>query len=319
MTHRRAACALAASLVLLCRAPEARAWGYVAHRMVVEEAAREVPEPLRGWLAARAARLSDLSLEPDTVLKSADPDEAPRHFFDLDDLPGGAARTGDLPGDLAAARGRFGAARLARSGVLPWWIADRAAALEAAMKGGDGEAILVLAGHLSHYAADLHQPLHLTRNFDGQMTGNDGVHAAFERFLIERSPESFRPRPVDGAPPSRRIEDPARWAIARAAEIFPSARTVLDADTEATRALKKDGADYYRELDLRAGPTARRLLAQAARATAELWTSAWIGAGRPDTAGWRAPARSPGAVRPSREGPREAGEASEGVKRPRRE
>lgn len=285
-THRRLAAALALSIVLAAYARQARAWGYIAHRMVVEEAARQVPEPLRAFLVARSARLSDLSLEPDIVLKSADPDEARRHFLELDVLVDDPGRVSDIPGDFQAARRRFGAAKLDRAGVLPWWIADRAAALEKAMKGRDGDTVLTLAGHLSHYAADLHQPLHLTHNFDGQESGNDGVHTAFERFLIERRRESLRPPAADAAPPLR-IDDPARWAIARAAEVYPSARTVLEADTAATRALKKEGADYYRVLDRRVGPLAGRLLAQAARATAELWTSAWIGAGRPDPAGWR--------------------------------
>jgi len=156
------------------------------------------------------------------------------------------------------------------------------------MRGTDGDAVLALAGHLSHYVADLHQPLHLTHNFDGQETGNQGVHASFERFLIERRPSSFRPDPsAASAPPGAPIEDPARWAMGRAAEVFPSVRAVLDADTAAARAGQRNGDDYYRELGRLAGPLARRLLAQSARATAEIWTSAWIGAGRPDPARWR--------------------------------
>jgi len=285
------------SLSLCAAAREARAWGYIAHRMVAEEAARQAPEPLRAFLVAHLARLSDLSLEPDTILKPADPEEPPRHFCELDALLGDPARVASLPGDLESARRRFGGARLTRAGILPWWIADRTRALRTAMSGADGEAVLVLAGHLSHYAADLHQPLHLTRNFDGQKTGNDGIHAAFDRFLIERRPESYRPHPPEGNARLAGIEDPARWAFARAAEVFPSVRTVLEADTQASRAGPRSGPEYDRVLERLAGPLARRLLAQAARATAELWTSAWIGAGRPDPASWRLSGAAPPAPR----------------------
>lgn len=275
---------------------------------------RDVPEPLRTFFVAHTGHLSDLSLEPDTVLKPADPDEGPRHFVELDVLLEDPVRARDLPGDLEAARRRFGPARLAKAGILPWWIADRTAALSRAMREGDAERVLVLAAHLSHYAADLHQPLHLTRNYDGQETGNDGIHAAFERFLIERRRESFRPA-AGPAEPLRRIDDPATWALGRAADVFPSAREVLEADTEATLAVKKEGADYYRELDRRAGPLARRLLAQSARATAALWISAWIDAGRPQPSGWRAPAPAPRDRRALPRAPRSAG----GVPRRRRE
>ena len=290
--RRVVAMVLLAVAVARVSARDARGWGFVAHRLVVEAAARDVPEPLRGFFAPHAARLSDLSLEPDTVLKPSDPDESARHFIELDSLLDDPADARGLPADFAAARERFGAARLARAGVLAWWIADRAAALTRAMREGDGEAVLVLSGHLSHYVADLHQPLHLTHNFDGQETGNDGVHSAFERFLVERRRDSFRPSPA-GTQPPRPLGDPARWALTRAAEVFPSAREVLDADTEATLAVKKQGADYYRALDRRAGPLARRLLEQSSRATTALWVSSWIDAGRPDPRRWRAPAVRP--------------------------
>ena len=198
---RIAAGALVAALVLGRGAPEARAWGYIAHRLVVEDAAAAVPEPLRSFFASRTGRLSDLSLEPDTVLKPADSEEGSHHFFNLDLLVENPTLARDMPGDLEAARRRYGTERLARAGILPWWIADRTAALARAMRDGDGEAVLVLSGHLSHYAADLHQPLHLTRNFDGLETHNDGIHMAFERFLIEKRRDAFRPSTRDGEPP----------------------------------------------------------------------------------------------------------------------
>jgi hypothetical protein len=263
----------------------------VAHRLSVEAAVGYLPDPLRAFFSGREAALSDLSLEPDTRLKASDPDEARRHFFEMDALlRPDPTRVAGVPHDLDAARRKFGDAALRRAGILPWWIAAVAADLSRAMRAGDAAEIVKRAAYLSHYVADLHQPLHLTRNFDGQKTGEDGIHMAFERFMIERRRESFRP-PPGPVELLRRIEDPAGWALGRAASVFGSVEPLLEADREAVAAAKAKGTDYYRELDARAAPLARRLLEQSARATAALWISAWIDAGRPDPSGWREPGK----------------------------
>ncbi len=43
---------------------------------------------------------------------------------------------------------------------------------------------LVLAGVLGHYVGDLAQPLHLTENFDGQLSSQKGVHSFFEDKMV---------------------------------------------------------------------------------------------------------------------------------------
>jgi hypothetical protein len=44
---------------------------------------------------------------------------------------------------------------------------------------------LLLAGLIGHYVGDLTQPLHVTENFDGQATGQRGVHAYFEEEVVD--------------------------------------------------------------------------------------------------------------------------------------
>ena len=40
-------------------------------------------------------------------------------------------------------------------------------------------------GVLSHYVGDISQPLHVSENYDGQMTGNKGIHQFFETTIIK--------------------------------------------------------------------------------------------------------------------------------------
>lgn len=44
---------------------------------------------------------------------------------------------------------------------------------------------LVHVGTMGHYVGDLAQPLHVTENYDGQMTDQKGVHAWFEDELVD--------------------------------------------------------------------------------------------------------------------------------------
>ena len=44
---------------------------------------------------------------------------------------------------------------------------------------------LVLAGTLGHYVGDLGQPMHVTENYDGQLTGQKGLHSFFEEDLVD--------------------------------------------------------------------------------------------------------------------------------------
>jgi hypothetical protein len=44
---------------------------------------------------------------------------------------------------------------------------------------------LIAAGTMGHYVADLAQPLHVTENYDGQMTDQKGIHAHFEDTMVD--------------------------------------------------------------------------------------------------------------------------------------
>jgi hypothetical protein len=269
----------------LATVPPSLGWGYSAHRIVTGAAVDAVPGSLGGFLRAHRDALVELSLAPDTVAKEQDPEEKPRHFIDLDKYVGDPSRPGGMPGDLTGARGRYGAKALATQGELPWWIGECAVRLRAAMGSRNGAAVEREAGYLAHYVADLHQPLHLTSNFDGQQTGNDGIHFAYERFMIERRPAEYRKLRAS-MEPCPAPDMAARWAIERAGEIWPGIERILAADREATHAMRREGADYYAELGARLGGEARGEMARAAGAVAGLWVSAWEAAGRPDPARW---------------------------------
>ena len=44
---------------------------------------------------------------------------------------------------------------------------------------------LVVAGTMGHYVGDMSQPLHCTENYDGQLTGQKGLHAFYEDKVVD--------------------------------------------------------------------------------------------------------------------------------------
>ena len=96
------------------------------------------------------------------------------------------------------------------------------------MKRGDADAIFTAAGDLAHFAADLHMPLHVTKNYNGQLTGNKGIHKMLEVGLAKRYASFYaeevakdRTEPAYLADPQDRLFD---WLIAAAPRCAHSGR-----------------------------------------------------------------------------------------------
>ncbi|HKY32511.1 MAG TPA: S1/P1 nuclease [Candidatus Polarisedimenticolia bacterium] len=263
-----------------CAAP-AFGWGYVGHRIVAESAAAALPAPLGAFYSGAARRLSAASIEPDSVLRDRDGEqESANHFLNLDLL--GAPPFDGIPAGEKEALLSFGRDRLQRAGRLPWRVAELHDRLREAFAARDWKEAVRLSGWLSHYVADAHQPLHSTSNHDGQKTGNAGIHAAFESDMIDRGRAVYRGRaalPAGFGP--RRIEDPARFVLQVLAGSHGQVEAVLKADSKAVLLVKKQGKEYLASLEALAGEMAGRQLQQAAAASASLWHSAWVQAGRP--------------------------------------
>lgn len=72
------------------------------------------------------------------------------------------------------------------NGTAPWRIKQLYDLAVKAFKKKDYATGLQMAGTMSHYIGDLSQPLHVSKNYDGQNeTGNPGIHKFFESTNIE--------------------------------------------------------------------------------------------------------------------------------------
>lgn len=267
-------------LLLALHPGSAGAWGLSSHAIITRQAIARTPEPLRGFLRSRNDLLVDYALEPDTVLKKKlGRREVVRHFLNLELL----ARSPytNIPSDTVAARSRYGARRLRRAGELPWHTAHVYRQLVDAMRKQDETGILHQAGYLAHYVSDAFSPLHATKNYDGRLTGNDGIHGMYERAMVAHRAKYFR----DPGPRETVTEQEIPDVSARILEILRKGHArvpeILKADRRA-RLRGEPGSDAYLDaLFDKVGSSARDRMRASAREIALLWTSAWMDAGRP--------------------------------------
>jgi hypothetical protein len=173
-------------------------------------------------------------------------------------------------------------ATLRRNGLLPWRQQEEFGNLRRAFEGftretyGPGNAVL-FAAVMSHYIQDAHQPLHASVNYDGQMTGNNGIHARFETALFEAVPVTAD----DSSGPADADPQLARCRIRCAAIQLRTGRS----DPEGRRRSQAGQGDVRRRV-LRAAlhhvrPILEQRLGEAITATAGLIMGAWQQAGSP--------------------------------------
>lgn len=79
---------------------------------------------------------------------------------------------------------------LSLHGILPYFLPTIQANLTKAFENNDLKKILKLSAEIGHYIADATVPLHTTENYNGQLTGQKGIHAFWETQIPELLLES---------------------------------------------------------------------------------------------------------------------------------
>ena len=163
------------------------AWGFEAHRFIADRAIALLPSALRPLFEANRAAFVERSIDPDTWQNAGFDDiESPNHFLDIDWEGYGPYPFAGLPRDYTAAVAKFGRARVAENGTVPWRVEEMHGELRRAFeaygrRGAFGRyAVIHTAAWLAHYISDAHVPLHAVVNYDGQLTRQTGIHSRWE-------------------------------------------------------------------------------------------------------------------------------------------
>ena len=157
-------------------------WGYIGHKIINYNtilSAFPQMEFFETWADSLEAHASDADER-----KSWDPNEAPKHYIDIDNYPE-FILTGTIPQDFDSLVAIHGLPFVMEQGILPWAILDAADSLETLFEINDMHSAMLVAADLGHYIADSHMPLHVTRNYNGQYTNQYGVHSRYESTLMQ--------------------------------------------------------------------------------------------------------------------------------------
>ncbi len=158
------------------------AWGFWGHRAVNKYACFVLPKEMFGFYKSNFDYLVNHSVDPDKR-RLSDPAEAPRHFIDADHY--GLNPFDTLPMYWKDAVQKFTEDSLQSYGIGPWYINKMFYSLVEAFKRNDPDAILYYSANIGHYVADSHVPLHCSENYNGQLTGQSGIHGFWESRLPE--------------------------------------------------------------------------------------------------------------------------------------
>lgn len=266
-------------------------WGFWAHKRITRLAIYRLPVEMKVFYKKYMDYLSENAVNPDKR-RYAVVGEAERHFIDLDVY--GDSALAVLPKNWQAAVQKIGEDSLRKHGIVPWHVQAAASQLIAAFKDKNISRILRVSADIGHYIADAHVPLHTTRNYNGQLTGQEGIHGFWE----SRLPELFAEGYDMWLGPVIYRKDIAHdiWkAVADSHAAMDSVLLFEKQLTEGFRADKKYGFElrnnvltrmhsrefsekYHRML---AGQVERRMRASV-QMVGDIWYTCWIDAGQPD-------------------------------------
>jgi hypothetical protein len=267
-----------AAITLLARPAPAAAWGLEVHKFITARAIALLPPEIRPFFEKYATTVVEHSIDPDLWRTAGWLEEPPRHFVDMDAY--GAYPFKELPHDYEAAVKRYGAEFVVKNGTLPWRTEEiyrklvEAFTLKAPYS---RENIKFFAAVISHYTADAHVPFHAALNYDGQLTGQWGIHARFESDLFER----YQPRLQLAPKVPSTVANPRELIFDSLVVSFSHVQAVLDADKAAVAGRDVYDDAYYEAFFGKVKPILDKRLSDSIGDVAGLIAAAWVEAGRP--------------------------------------
>jgi hypothetical protein len=273
-------------LIFLCSS-----WGFYAHYRINRLAIFTLPKGMAGFYRANIEFITEHAISADKR-RYVDSTEARRHFLNADHY--GKKPFSAIPQNWDDAVFKYSADTLDKYGTVPWTIQYNYYKLVKAFKTHDTTAILNTSANLGHYIADAHVPLHLTQNYNGQLTHQTGIHALWE----SRVPELFGDHYNYYAGKARYIQNPLAEAFSICRSSFKGVDSVLrlermlnksfTADKKYTlvqhgkKPVKDYSVEYARAYQGMLNGMIQRRIRSAILAVGSYWYSAWVDAGQPD-------------------------------------
>ena len=267
-------------------------WGFFVHQRINYYAVFLLPPEMMVLYKPQINFLSEHAVDPDKR-RYAVPDEAPRHFIDIDHY--GKYPYDSLPHRWNQAVAKYGEDSLKTYGIVPWYVQTMLYRLTEAFKEKNFSKIMKYSADIGHYISDAHVPLHANTNHNGQFTNQKGIHAFWESRIPELLAEKEFNFFIGKA---EYIPNPGEFIWKRVMESGKAADSVLSIERALSKKFPDDQKYSFEErkgLVIRQYSSAytiaynqkmdgmvERRMRQSIFAVASFWYTAWINAGQPD-------------------------------------
>jgi hypothetical protein len=268
-------------------------WGFFAHKRINRLAVFTLPPEMIGFYKRNIEFVTEHAVDPDKR-RYANPEEAPRHYIDIDHYSAEKNPFAVMPRKWDDAVTKFTEDTLKAYGTVPWHINSVVHWLTKAFREGNLDDILRLSADLGHYIGDSHVPLHNTENYNGQLTGQRGIHGFWESTIPELKAEDYDL--FTGR--AQYVKSPLDLAWNTCEVSFAAKDSVLDFEKELSKKFPEDrkyafqqrGAStvktYSDEFTIAYNELLNGMVERRMRASiitvGSLWYTAWVDAGQPD-------------------------------------
>lgn len=267
------------------------AWGFWGHKRINRLAVFTLPPELIGFYKKHIEFLTEHAIDPDKR-RYATKGEAPRHYIDIDHY--GTYPFEEVPHKWKDAVAKYTEDTLKEFGIVPWHTEVMIGRLTKAFQQRDSKRILQLSAEIGHYVGDGHVPLHTTKNYNGQLTNQKGIHGFWE----SRIPELYGDNFDYWVGKAEYVENPNEYIWDYILQSAGAVDTVLTFERELTKQYPTDGKYCYETrgavmqktycegfsqsyLEMLDGMVERRMRG-AIKTTGSFWFTAWVNAGQPD-------------------------------------
>jgi len=267
-------------------------WGFLVHRTIAQLAIYELPKPMQSFFYTNKDSLVYSAPRPD-LRRIQDESEGNKHFMDMERFGENAFK--EVPHDFNEAIAQYSLDTLNKYGTLPYVVVEYVDRLTNAFRSQNADSIVFYAADLSHYIADAHVPLHTSINYDGQLTGQHGLHDLWETTVPEVEITNYNLRSRHKAKyvksPSDEIWKIIEHTFSLLPEMFAKeievSKNFTDADKYRWEVRWGKNRRFYTEAFAKQYSKALKSsindqLIASSNAVADFWYTAWINAGKPN-------------------------------------
>ena len=278
--------------LLTCLIIPAFSWGFFGHKLINRLAIFTLPEELLLFYKTNMEYITEHAVDAD-MRRYSDPNEACRHYIDLDRYEV-SVPIDSVPKYWKEAVAKYSEDTLKAYGIVPWHIFLMKYKLTEAFKEKDFDKILKISADIGHYIGDAHVPLHSTENYNGQLTGQHGIHGFWESRLPELFSENYdffvgRAMYVDNVQLAAWQASEGSYAAKDSVLQFEKAlNATFGADRKYSMEQKgqaqvkvysKEYSEAYHNM---LGNQVERRLRASVYLVGCIWYTAWVDAGQPD-------------------------------------